>query len=238
MLAILAIAAQAAAQQPIQAGEYVTHGAWGELRITESRGRGLEFEIATVGGNGHICSMQGVIKGVKGYPKSGDSPVCVITLKASGASIDIGAPDTAACREYCGARGQLDGTYYLPPEGCTLALQDQRRAEFLRLYRAKDYIPALAGLNGFYAQCKEFLNWVTIDQVRSDLAISQFHLGKHADCLQTLAATHAGPFQNESQMQDKAYLDPNDFDSYIATAKRIWHNQKLCRNPPKPSTKP
>jgi hypothetical protein len=238
MIAILASTALAAAQQPIQAGEYVTHGAWGELRITESKNASQNFAIETVGGNGHTCSLKGRIRDGKGFASDGHPPGCVIDFKVNASSISVIDPGTDVCNQYCGMRGRFDGTYYVPVEACKPAQQAKRRAAFLNLYRAKNYAPALALLDGFYTQCKDFLHWVVIDQVRNDLAITQFHLGKHGDCLETLAATYAGPYVNEVQMQEKSFLPPTDLDNYIRTAEQIWHNQKLCRNPPKPSPKP
>lgn len=228
----------ALAQERIPVGKYVTHGAWGELRITEPKSARQDFAIETLGGNGHICSLQGHVRDGKGIASDGHPPGCVIDFKVNVSSIEVSDPGTDACRQYCGMRGRFDGTYYVPIEACKPAQQTRSRTEFLNRYRAKNYAPALALLTGFYTQCKDFLHWVVIDQVRNDLAITQFHLGKYGDCLETLAGTHAGPYANKAQMQEKSLLPPTDFDNYIRTAEQIWHNQKLCRNPPKPSPKP
>lgn len=228
-----ACAVPAAAQPQVRAGEYLTHEAWGHLSIKGLPGGKLAFAIETVGINGHMCDFDGLIKegAVVVNPAYAD-PGCVVTFKPQGNLIEVVA-DNSACRHYCGARAGFTGIYYLPPEGCKADQQIHRRAEFLRHYRTKNYARALVLLEGFYSQCKDFLHWLTeIDGVRNDLAITQFHLGRHSDCLQTLATTRAGPFKNESQMQEKTFMAPSDLETYLPTAQQIWHNQKLCSKSP------
>lgn len=75
------------------------------------------------------------------------------------------------------------------------------------------------------------MSWIEVDKARNDLALSQYHDGKYAQCLDTLNETIAGKVKNEKELQLGAAgqsLPPCDFDNYIDVARSTWHNKTLC----------
>ncbi len=218
-------------------GEYETLHGGGTLSISRQEGGALSFHIFTVGGNLHFCDLSGHIKGDKGYahedggsedsapqqsPPQTSEPQCVISFKpvANGYSVDPGSDN--ACRYFCGARAWFEGDYIMPPAGCRPGERESRRANFKSQYDAKDYAHAYETLNAFYRQCGDFLHWMTVDDVRNDLAVTQHHLGRDDACLAILKDNTVGTESGDVN------LPPGDQEAFRETAKATWFNLKLC----------
>ena len=50
-----------------------------------------------------------------------------------------------------------------------------RRDQFMRLYRAHKYPDPIRTLQSLMSECEKFMDWIELDKVRNDLAISQYH---------------------------------------------------------------
>jgi hypothetical protein len=213
---------------PVAPGRYVSVGDWGTLVVKKGGDGKTRFEIESIGGNCHVCSLSGVLKGQTGiadydFPPDGLEK-CRVRLQPAGSGVNVAPITGEACRYFCGMRAGFKGLYKLPPASCASKQQQVRRAEFLSLYRAKKFAKAKDVLSGLLTECADFIDWIEIDKVRNDLALAQYHAGDAAACLGTLAETRAGMAKDEADLG----LPPCDHDNYIGTAKATWHNQKLC----------
>jgi len=220
-------------------GKYVRDGGSGWLIIQKNKKNEFRFEIESIGANCHMCDVSGVIRKGVGYADRWDEdeeePQCLISFsgKASSIVVEVGEPSQKACHAYCGFRAGFTGTYTIPPAACTRANRQAERDRFLALYRSRQYAEAASTLDTLIQQCKKFMNWIEIDQVRSDLALSQYHNHEAAQCLATLDDTLAAGAKDEEELKSGegsvVHLPPCDFDNYIDVAKAIWFNQALCR---------
>lgn len=231
----LAVGGVSAAPQTPQPGMYVRENASGTLTIRWTEQNALTFEISSIGGNCHSCEVSGVIRGGVGSTADAGEEKCEISFLAKGSAVAVNPITQEACREYCGARAGFDGTYTIPPASCTDTGMQARRDQFMRLYRAHKYPDAIRTLQSLVSECEKFMDWIELDKVRNDLAISQYHNGESAQCLQTLNATLAGGVKDEEELKSGAkgiYLPPCDFDNYIDVAKSTWYNKSLCSKRP------
>lgn len=224
----------AAPSQP-RPGQYVLEGDSGTLTIRSDGSNDLYFQIETVGGNCHSCSVSGVIRGTTGHGDSwtadGSDSKCDISFSYSSSSLVVTPITHEACRAYCGARAGFDGAYRIPPTNCTTGERQAQRDRFLQLYQAHRYPQATSTLQMLISQCREFMGWIETDEVRNDLALSQYHSGDFAQCLNTLNETLVGNTKDEEQFKagnNGLYLTPCDFDNYIGVAKSTWYNKRLC----------
>lgn len=223
----LALVAMSVLAAPPAPGEYETHRAWGALTIEKASGGGLRFSIEVLGGNAHTCSLQGKIEGELGKADDGDPAApCLVTFRPQGKAIEVGSNTPQACRMFCGMRAMFEGSYYPPPKGCKPKERVARKEVFSRQYRARDYPQALATIEKLHAECGAFLDWIEIDRLRNDWAITLYHLGRRADCRAALAPTRAAQFADADALREE--LPPTDFENYLAVAKATWHNLKLC----------
>lgn len=211
-------------------GQYILSGDSGTLKIRRDDSGSLMFEIESIGGNCHTCSVSGTIRRGLGYADSwaadGSDSNCRITFKQRGTEIQVSSTTPEECRAYCGMRAGFEGSYKRAPALCTRSSQQNRRNEFLKLYRSRDFAGAIKILEPLLFQCSEFVNWIEIDDIRNDLALAQLHSGNPKACLQTLAATTAAPYTNEEKLKEE--FPPCDFDNYINVAQATWHNKSLC----------
>jgi hypothetical protein len=106
----------------------------------------------------------------------------------------------ATCRDYCGRRASFDGKYRIPPASCTASGRQAQRDKFLLLYRAHRYAEAENVLGTLTSQCTDFMNWIEIDQVRNDRALSQYHNGEYSQCVETLNTTIAGQAKDVTEL--------------------------------------
>lgn len=227
-LIIAVVTAAEAASPEIRPGEYVLDADRGTLNIRKGERNQLSFEIASVGGNCHTCSVSGVISGAVGRAKDGDEDdsVCEISFSSEEGAIVVRPITEGGCSYYCGARAGFEGTYRIPPAACTGGGRQKQRDTFLRLYKAHQFAQAGTTLQNLISQCEVFMGWVEIDQVRNDLALAQYRNGEFQQCLTTLNKTMAGTIKGEEELN--AHLPPCDFDNYVGVAKGIWFNRDLC----------
>jgi hypothetical protein len=204
-------------------GEYRT--SQGSLSIHQVIGGEPYFSIEVTGGNGHTCSVYGAMRGMKGYPYDSVEPVCIIDFVLSQQTITVTAPE--ACHQFCGMRAWIEGKYRRVPPGCSPKQDRARRDSFARQYRSGAYQRAYATLSSFYDECGDLLFWIDMDQIRSDLAITLYHMNRAGDCLAILDRTVAAESKGRDELRSN--LPPSDFDSYVKTAEAIWHNMQLCR---------
>lgn len=229
-------ASSAHAAPSLPAGEYTASGGWGALTlapVTADVGS-QAFTIETIGSNAHTCSLEGrivdwqaILVEDRDADEADDAPRCVIDFKLVGADIAVSSPTLDACSSHCGARAGFDYTYRRPSAACTERQRTARREAFAKRYRARDYAQALVLLQRFDQDCGDLLFWMERDRVRNDLAITQYHLGRKADCLKTLVATRAGSVADAAALEEA--LPPTDFESYLPTAKAVWFNRRQCQ---------
>jgi len=235
-LVIAAAAASAAEKTEIRPGQYVLDGDRGTLSIRKGGAQNkLTFEIGSVGQNCHSCSVSGVISGATGHGDSwagdGSDSKCDISFSANGTDVMVRPMTQDACRAYCGMRAGFDGTYRIPPVACASAGRKKLRDRFLGLYSARQFVQAGETLQTLIAQCKSFMGWIEIDQVRNDLALAQYRSGESQLCLKTLSDTLAARVRDEQELKSGSggvNLPPCDFESYIGVAKATWFNKALC----------
>ena len=214
----------AVADAGLAPGDYVmVDGGWGTLQVKPG---GQAFSIETVGANLHVCNVDGTIKGGVGRPQDADAD-CRIGFKAQDRDIEV-TGEGDGCRNYCGARAYFDGKYRLPPASCVAKNLQKRRNGFLADYKARRYETAYLQVDSLYRECKEFYNWVDIDVLRNDVALTQLRLGHPAGCLKTLQETRAWESPNEKHLEEESGLPPSDFDMYLSVAKATWTNRWLC----------
>ncbi len=232
---LFAVASAGAAPPEIQPGEYVRDHDSGTLTIRRDKQHRLIFEIESLGGNCHSCTVSGGIRGAIGHGDSwaadkGDSK-CDISFSAARAAVTVSPITEEECRAYCGARAGFDGTYRAPPATCTGTGRQAQRDQYLLLYRSRRFSQAAGTLRTLTKQCGAFMSRIEMDQVRNDLALAQYHNGEFSQCLQTLGATLAADVKDEEELKNGnggVYLPPCDFDNYIEVAKSTWFNKALC----------
>ena len=220
-----------AAAPEVKPGKYYRDRDTGTLLVERGRSGELTFEIESVGANCHSCSLAGPLRGTSGLADEGNGLTCRVGFKTVGRTVAVQAlSDT--CRSFCGVRAYFDGSYHALPKACTSAARQARRDEFTVLYQASRYPAAVSSLNSLIDQCKAYMNWIEVDEVRNDLALSQYNSGRPDECLATLKATLAHGFDGEESLRGDGgrtmYLLNCDFDNYIPVAKITWSTRALC----------
>ncbi|MEK8032561.1 hypothetical protein AACH06_17200 [Ideonella sp. DXS29W] len=212
-------------------GQYVRGDDSGTLTIRRDEQNKLVFEIDSIGGHCHECKVTGVIRGTIGYADrligDEDDSKCEISFSSNPSSVVVKPIAEDECREYCGFRAYFDGTYRRPSATCSRSGRQALRDRFLLLYRAHRYPLATSTLQTLIGECREFMGSIELDQVRNDLALSQYHNGDFSRCLETLDATSAGEERDEEELM--SVLQPCDADNYIDVAKATWFNRALCK---------
>jgi len=201
-------------------GEYVTTDAsWGTLEV-QARGK---FRIETIGSNGHICALDGVI--TNGKSKLENS-ACQVSFEAEGKDVNVLLNDHSACRDFCGMRAWFEGLYRKPPPLCVSKNIEASRKKFKKEYVAKNYSAALATIEPVATQCKQFLYWITSGWILNDLALTQFKLGDRAGCIRTLQGL--APDAALSDEEVKGNYPPTDADNYLPVVQATRTNLRLC----------
>jgi len=220
------------------AGEYITAEGWGVLKVTRREGPAAHFSLRATGANAHSCTLEGdVLEGratleVDSPEPDGPRRDCVVLFQpnAQGITVSSSPQDEDEeggdpCRAFCGMRASFAGKYLTPAPGCTGAERAATRERFQRLYGAKSYAEAEAVLQPLLKRCGKTLGeekgWIA-----NDLAITQYHLGRLADCRKTLA-----PLAGEAARSDedlRGSLPPFDFEVYLPLIRATRHNLKLC----------
>jgi hypothetical protein len=208
-------------------GDYIAEHGWGELTITGKADGKLHFDIASIGANGHSCSLAGSIK--DGRAVLDDKPsdqACEIRFESDAAGIDVVLGERGQCRYYCGMRAGFDGRYLVPAAGCRHSERKAAQSRFTHLYGAKDYQGALNALQPLLTACAPTLYWFDEAQIRNDLAVTLHHLGRNDECLAVLKPTIDAHGKDEDALRDE--LPPSDFEAFLPLAKAAWYNAKLC----------
>lgn len=216
-----------AGAEALRPGEYVTENGWGVLTISTSEDRTAHFSIEAIGGNGHMCSLEGEVRDLRARLDV-DEPdkACVVTFLPKAEGIEVSSVDSELCRFFCGMRATFEGQYLKPSPGCGSQERGATRERFKQLYAAKSYAKASTVLEPLLRDCSKTLDWLESGWVRNDLAITQYHLGRLADCRKTLEPLTAEAAKTEEELRSS--LPPSDFDNYLPIAKATWHNAKLC----------
>lgn len=211
--------AQAQFSTPAE-GEYVTtEAAWGTLEVQASG----KFRIETIGANGHICDLEGVI--TNGKAKM-EKSACHLSFKADGQNVNVTTNGSDACRDFCGMRAGFEGLYRKPPALCVSKSVEASRKKFKKEYVARNYSAALAAINPVATQCKQFLHWIDSGWVLNDLALTQLKLGDRAGCIRTLQ--DLAPDAALSDEEVKGNYPPTDADMYLPVVQATRTNLKLC----------
>lgn len=218
--ALVAVSTPVAAQA-IASGNYVYHGGNGSLSIKTDH----SFAIATVGGNAHVCDLEGTIVGNRG--KATDS-ACVLIFKPVGSNLQLVTNGDASCREFCGARAGFDGLYIKPTPACTANAIAATRKAFKSKYDGKDYASAAQTLAPVLSQCAQALNRFDENWIRNDLALAQLRSGDKAACLQTLEPLVEMASMSNEEIRET--LEPAFVDALVSIAKATRTNLKLCKS--------
>lgn len=210
-------------------GEYATQPGWGSLVISADEQGRQRFELFSVGGNGHICELSGIVQGTSAATNDEFADICRMTFDIDGARISVHAVTAEACRSYCGMRSGFEGDYSLLPSACTPSARERRNAMFLSDYKAKRYATALAKLDGLGRECGGFFSWLEKDQFANDRAITLLHLGRPGECLTALGNTLAAESDDEDSLDETVSLPPTDRDMYLPIARATWFNRDRCK---------
>lgn len=227
LAAALATTGAAVAADP-KPGEYIPEGGWGRLSISAPTREGLPFAIDAVGGNFHICSVEGtIVRGRATFPGDADGEAdCVIAFATTAEGVDVSA-EAPSCRQFCGMRAGFVGLYLRPAAGCGDDARSATRDAFKRQYDRKRYAEALATLSPLLDRCRRTLDRYEEGRVRNDIAIAQYRLGRPDDCARTLA-----PYAEEAALSDERILadyPPSDGEAWLPIVRAARFNLGLCR---------
>ncbi|KWC44726.1 hypothetical protein WM28_05615 [Burkholderia ubonensis] len=194
--------------------------------------KGSRFTLDTVGANCHTCSLTGTLKGNVGVASDGGE-TCRISITSDHGTLKLDSGGADACRSYCGARAMFDGAYRQPTAACTDRSRAARLTQARAHYAKKNYAAAEVAFTSLIGACASDMDWIEVDRVRSDLALTQYHLGASAKCLATLSQTMAMRNHDDSDKEwDASFgLPPCDAENYQSTGKAILHNAALCKAP-------
>jgi hypothetical protein len=216
-----------AAPGALRPGEYITENGWGILTVSTSADRTTRFSIEAVGGNGHNCSVDGEVRNLRSLLDVDEAKDCEIAFRPTDEGIEVSSVGPGDCHRYfCGMRADFLGLYLTPGPGCGTKDHQEIRNQFKQLYTAKSYAKAAAKLEPLLSRCSKTLDWLEVGWVRNDLAITQYHLGRLADCRKTLEPLMADASKTDEELQ--GLFPPSDFESYLPIAKATRHNAKLC----------
>jgi hypothetical protein len=228
ILATISMTATAAISSPAP-GTYIYTGGGGSLVVKRLDVQKMHFSIETIGGNAHECSLKGEILNDQAILDVGSKGAkCVVTFRSTDGGIEVSGGDSEACRYFCGMRAMFDGEYLKPDRGCSNVERRQRRQEFQKRYHVKDYLGAAPILEDILLRCNKVIDWLEDGQIRNDLAITLYHLGRSADCKKTLEPLLAYEVRTENGLRER--LPPTDLDNYWSIANATWHNAGLCED--------
>lgn len=209
-------------------GEYITEEGWGTLTIIRGQDGGLTFVIDTVGANAHTCDLEGDIRNGMTVLESNDEHTpCVVSFLPKGDDIEVNANHSDACRTYCGMRASFEGLYLKPAPGCDAKSRRETSDRFKRLYDDKAYAKARAVLEPMLKNCARTLDWIERGWLRNDLAVTLYHLGEAAACLNTLQPLAGDAAETDEAI--RARYPPTDADNYLPIVQAARTNIKLCQ---------
>ena len=228
------LAAVGRAGDALQPGEYILGRGVGTLTVRPPSQGTQAFSISVVGANAHTCELGGKIQRGRSTPDDQDQqPACEVRFEKSGPSaLEVKTNDADACHSYCGARAWFEGTYALPPAGCTSVDIQRSRDAFKKAYDRRDYAQAQRLLSPVLLQCKAVISPWDEDWIRNDLALTQHRLGQDAACLELLSVLAKDAQASERDPQawkDNLALAPVESDIYAGIIAATRTNLKLCR---------
>lgn len=221
-IALIALYTTPAAQaQSIPPGTYVTEGGWGTLVIQP----GGKLQIDTMGANGHSCSLEATIQGMKALSADG----CSIRLDRSLDRVSV-SPDVnteEVCRGSCGARAGFEADYFREIPACREEPVKRERERFGALYKGRKYREAAEVLSALLNRCGRFLYWLPEEpQVRNDLALTYHHLSDDAACLGVLSPLRR-MFIEDERVSSRGFT-PLDEEAGQAMVKVTRFNWESC----------
>ena len=213
--------------EAFKSGEYVTDSGWGQLLISKPKKEGIPFAIQSMGGNGHICDLSGlIVNGKSRVSYENGNEVCLVsfTLKPSG--IEVVANTVEECRYSCGTNAGFEGFYLTLPKGCAQADRQLTRKQFKLLYQKKNYKQAILKLSPILKNCSTTLEFIELGETRNDLAITQYKNKLYDACLKTLE-----PYAQEAALDDDEAVSnyPSLLaERYLPIIKAARTNIRLC----------
>lgn len=219
--------------QPFQAGEYITEGGWGVLRIDPMLDGKQYFEIETANANGHSCTLSGdIIDRISTL--SFEETTCQIIFYKDSSSIQVAVDSDffTNCQMYCGARGHFTSLYRPPSEGCTTQEINSAISTFENLVELQNYEQALHTLNPILTNCQQTLSHYMDGRLRNQLAEIQAILHHKQDCLNTLKPwTELANKTDDLICNNPAshtYLPPIDCYTTLEIVHDIRRNLESC----------
>ena len=231
LLAVAALPVASASHAQIRPGEYVFEQGRGTLRITPAGADTFKFQLNTVGGNFHICELDGVIRNGEARMEESDqkNQPCIVTFKAQPNGIAVASKHERTCSTYCGVRAHFDGFYTRPPPTCAPSEVRRTRDQFKRTYDRKQYAEALTLLKPVLDKCGSLLSDYEEAWVRNDLAITYYRTGNMPACRETLLRWVDLARQPDSAIKDG--YPPSDAEEMLRIASATRYNMKLCGAP-------
>ena len=209
------------------AGTYLADSGSGTLVVRRHADGSADFTLEALGVNGHSCGLDGaIVDGIASLDIREPPKRCVVSFHPDRQGVGVAADTFDECRTFCGARASFDDSYYVAPAICQDAARRKAGNEFGALYKAGKYDAAYARLAPTLQACDRFLGAPDDASLRDDLAITLFHLARHADCKAVLAPVLDGYPRTEDELRDQ--LPPADFEALLPYAKAAWHNDQLC----------
>ncbi|OYU44555.1 MAG: hypothetical protein CFE44_12325 [Burkholderiales bacterium PBB4] len=222
----MAAFAQLAASS-LQPGEYVAEGGMGHLTLRPARGGALAFSIESMGGNGHMCSLEGELRNGRAVLEGLEEKLpCIVTMALTPQGVDVKGGPGGACLLHCGARATFEMVYFKPAPACAVKAVAATRKAFLQHYTAKQFDQARALLESVLKECARALDWLEIGRIRNDLAVTLHKLGEMAACRAVLQ-----PLAEDASLTDAGIREnypPTDADLYLPIVRATRTNLKLC----------
>ncbi len=209
----------------IPAGEYIRAIGTGTLIVAPvsrggqqfSRGRSASTSIAARW-RARVRNLRAELETAKGEPP------CLVEFEAIGANVTV-TPSFRLALFLRRARG-FRGTYGKAPPGCTGKEVQSARTAFKQAYDNKDYARAQARLAPLLASCSNTLYETDEADIRNDLAVTLYHLGKPAECRDVLKDVEY--LADLSDKEINGQYPPSDADARVAIAHAARTNLKLC----------
>ena len=212
----------------LKVGQYLTEGGWGYLKISDDKKTSAHFAIEAMGGNGHSCSLAGVIHNGQSIPdgQEENEVKCVVKFDVKSNGIEVTSNENDACGFYCGARAMFEGFYLNVAKQCMPSALTKTKYRFKQLYDQKDYTAAYALLQSMFEDCKKTINGLEQQWLRNDLALTAYKLENTAMCEEWLEPLLAESRKSDDMLKE-AYA-PTDYDNLMPVIKATRTNAKLC----------
>lgn len=166
------LSAYAASVKSFETGEYIRDEGSGNLVLGPEKSGTRHFTIDTVGGNAHMCGLEGDMKNGVARLKEDDAdeetPACVINFTVTDEGILVEPQNPQDCH-YCGARASFDGLFRKSiPECLTSTVKDNRHQAGLA-FKRKDFAKARDLLQPLVGKCDKYLD--SVDEVGSGMIL-------------------------------------------------------------------